>query len=96
MLGGLILVSSPAIGTLWTPSMALVADGAEAAGIEQGLAFALNNLAWAVGQTAGAAGSARIAEHTGDEVPYLALAAVCALTFAALRARAGRRALAAV
>jgi predicted MFS family arabinose efflux permease len=91
-----VLVASPAIGTLWTPAMALVADGAEAAGIEQGLAFALNNLAWAIGETGGAAGSARLAEHAGDEVPYLVLAALCGVTFAAVRARAGRRALAPV
>jgi predicted MFS family arabinose efflux permease len=96
LLGAVVVISSPAIGTLWTPSMAWVADAAEAAGIEQGLAFALNNLAWAVGQTAGAAGSARLAEGAGEELPYLVLSVLCALTFAGLRLRAGRRALTAV
>jgi predicted MFS family arabinose efflux permease len=91
LLGLLVLLASPVIGILWTPSMALVADGAEATGIEQGFAFALNNLAWAVGQTVGAAGSARLAEAAGDEIPYLVLAAVCAATFALLRAWGPRR-----
>jgi hypothetical protein len=42
------------------------------------------NLAWATGQTAGAAGSARLADAVGDRVPYLVLAGICALTLGAL------------
>jgi hypothetical protein len=42
-------------------------------------------VAWALEQTTGAAGSARLADVTSDRVPYLALSAACALTFAALR-----------
>ena len=80
------------IGMLYTPAMAMLSDGADAAGIAQGFAFALVNLAWATGQTAGAAGSARLADATGDSVPYFVLAAVCAITLLGLvrRARAGR------
>jgi len=90
-LGALIVLAAPAIGILWSPAIAMLSDGAEAHGIEQAIAFALVNLAWASGQTAGAAGSARLAEAAGsDRVPFLALTLVCAASFAVLwRARSG-------
>jgi predicted MFS family arabinose efflux permease len=74
----LVLLASPTIGMLWAPSMALLSDGAEAVGIAQGFAFALSNVGWSIGQTAGAAGSSRLADATSDAVPYLALAALAA------------------
>jgi MFS family permease len=88
-LGALIVLAAPAIGVLWAPAIAMLSDGAEAHGIDQGIAFALVNLAWAVGQTGGAAGSARLAEAAGtDRLPYLLLAVTCLVTLAALaRAR---------
>jgi hypothetical protein len=49
-----------------------------------GFAFALVNLAWATGQTAGAAGSARLADAVADRAPYLLLAGICALTLGGL------------
>ena len=85
----LVLLAAPTIGTLWAPSMALLSDGAEALGIAQGFAFALSNLGWSIGQTAGYAASARLADATSDAVPYLILSGVCAATFAVL-ARARR------
>jgi MFS family permease len=84
-LGALIVLAAPAIGILWSPAIATLSDGAERHGIEQAIAFALVNVAWALGQTAGAAGSARLAEATADRVPYLVLAAACAISFTALR-----------
>ena len=84
-LGALIVLAAPAIGILWSPAIATLSDGAERHGIEQAIAFAFVNVAWALGQTTGAAGSARLAEATSDRVPYLLLAAACALTFTALR-----------
>ncbi len=83
-LGLLIVVAGPLIGMLYTPAMAMLSDGADHAGVAQGFASALLNLAWATGQTAGAAGSARLADAAGDSVPYLILAAVCAVTLAGL------------
>jgi predicted MFS family arabinose efflux permease len=85
----LVIVAAPCIGVLWAPSMALLSDGAEALGIAQGLAFALSNLGWSIGQTAGAAVSARLADATSDTVPYLLLSCLCAAT-AAILARARR------
>ena len=87
-LTALIVVASAATGMLWAPAMAMLSDGAEAAGVELGFAFALSNLAWAGGQTAGSAGGAKLAEAVGDRVPYLLLAALLAVTFAALVKRA--------
>ena len=89
-LGVLIVLAAPVIGVLWAPAIAIIADGADRHGIEQAIGFSLVNIAWAVGQTAGSAGSARIADHTSDKVPYLLLAAACAITLAALRNRAVR------
>jgi predicted MFS family arabinose efflux permease len=84
----LVILIAPAGGMLWAPSMALLSDGAEAIGIAQGFAFALSNLGWSIGQTAGAAASARLADATSDAVPYLLLAGICLLTVAILvRAR---------
>jgi MFS family permease len=83
-LGLLVLLAAPLVGTLWAPSMAMLSDGAEALGIAQGLAFALSNLGWSIGQTVGNAGSARLADVTSDTVPYLALAAIAYATLAVL------------
>ena len=47
------------LGVFWAPVMALVADVAEANGIDQAHAAALMNLAWAAGQIIGSAGERR-------------------------------------
>ena len=73
----LIVVGSPVIGLLWAPAMAMLSDGAEGVGLEQGLAFGLMNLTWATGQTIGDIGGARLGEAAGDEVAYLVLSAIC-------------------
>jgi MFS family permease len=86
-----IILACPAIGILYTPAMATLSDGAEAFGVAQGFAFALTNLAWGAGQALGDAGSARVAEATGDHVPYLLLAVVCAITLAFLVREMARR-----
>ena len=85
----LVVIAAPTVGMLWAPSMALLSDGAEALGIAQGFAFALSNLGWSIGQTAGSAASARLADATSDAVPYLLLSGVCVITVTVL-ARARR------
>jgi MFS family permease len=84
VIGAVTIAAAPLVGFLWAPGNALIADGAEARALDQGFAFALTNLAWAAGQTAGAAGSARLAQAAGDALPYALLAALCAVTVAAL------------
>jgi MFS family permease len=86
-----VVLGSPIIGILWSPAIALLSDRADELGVEQAVVFALLNLAWSAGQTGGDAASARLAQATSDTVPYLILAAVCAVTFVRLRsARAGK------
>ncbi len=81
----LVVLAAPLIGILWAPAMAMLADGADARGLDQGFAFSLMNLAWATGQTAGSAGSARLAAAFGDRVPYLLLSALCVAVLLILR-----------
>jgi predicted MFS family arabinose efflux permease len=90
LLGAAVLVGAPLIGFLWTPAISMVSDGADRIGVEPGFVFALTNLAWAFGQSAGSAGSGALAEATSDKVPYTLLAGVCLATLAVL-GRAARR-----
>jgi MFS family permease len=85
-----VMLTAPLIGFLWTPSIALVGEGAEALGVEPGFAFALTNMAWALGQAAGSAGSAGLAQVASDRLPYLLLAGLCLATLAVLRRPASR------
>jgi MFS family permease len=82
-----IVLACSAYGTLWIPGMALLSDGAEAIGMDQGFAFALFNVAWAGSQIAGSAGGATLAQATSDAVPYAVIAAVTLITLATI----GRR-----
>jgi MFS family permease len=91
LLGIVIVLGSPVIGLLWAPSMAMLSDGADEVGLEQGLAFGLMNLTWATGQTLGDIGGSRLGEAAGDEVAYLTLSVICLVTFIVLRATSIRR-----
>jgi predicted MFS family arabinose efflux permease len=86
----LIVIGAPIVGLLWAPSMAMLSDGADHVGLEQGLAFGLMNLTWATGQTLGDVGGASLGEAAGDGVAYLLLSAMCVVVFIALRSRAPR------
>jgi hypothetical protein len=70
----------PSFGTLFTPAMTLVSEGAQRQRLDQGLAFGLANLAWATGQALAAGGSGVLAQATSDLVPYSLLAAACVVT----------------
>jgi MFS family permease len=70
----------------WAPAHALLSDAAEAHGLEQGLAAAAMNLAWAGGQILGAAAGGGVAKAAGDGVPTLLAAGLCASTLLALGA----------
>ncbi len=91
LLGLLIILGTPAVGLLWAPSMAMLSDGAEALGLEQGLAFGLMNLTWATGQTLGDLGGARLGQAAGDALPYLLGSAICAACFVVFRTRVASR-----
>src|SRR5262249_39837322 len=81
--GGLIsvlIVGMPCFGTLFTPGMTLVSEGAQHQRLDQGLAFGLANLAWAAGQAVAASGSGALAQATSDLIPYSLLAVACIVT----------------
>jgi len=82
---GVLIAVQPCYGTLYAPAAALVASGAERAGLNQGIAFAVCNLTWAAGQSAAAAASGALAQATSDLVPYALLAVACLGTLIALR-----------
>ena len=73
----LIVGAEAAWGPLFTFSFILLADGAEEAGLAQGMAFGLMNAAWASGALVGPAAGGAIAGATGDTVPFLIAAALC-------------------
>jgi MFS family permease len=79
-----LMLGMPAFGTLFTPAMTLLSEGADRLQLHQGLAFSLGNLAWAGGQAVAAAGSGALAQATSDLVPYSLLAAACLATLAAV------------
>jgi MFS family permease len=83
LLAPLVVVAGVAFGSFFTPGMTLLTNLSEGRGLDYGYTFALVNLAWAPGQTIGAAGGGALAHATADAVPYLAVAGVCALTLAA-------------
>src|SRR6267154_642328 len=82
-----LIVGMPCFGTLFTPAMTLVSEGAQHRRLDQGLACGLGNLAWAAGQAIAASGSGALAQATTDLVPYCLLAAACVVTFGAVRIR---------
>jgi len=84
VLAGVIVVGALAFSTFYTPGMTLLTHAAEDRGLDYGYAFALINLAWAPGQSGGAAIGGAVAEASSDTVPYLALSAVGLLTLAGL------------
>ena len=84
----LVLAASASYGALFTPAFALIADGAERAGLAQGMAFGLMNAAWAVGAAVGPAAAGAIAAATGDWIPFVLAAAACAAALLAARGAA--------
>src|SRR5581483_4293370 len=86
-----IVVAALFYGVLFTTAFALLADGAEEAGLAQGMAFGLMNVAWAGGAVLGPAAGGAIAGATGDWIPFVLAAAVCGVVFGVLRRQASAR-----
>jgi MFS family permease len=81
----LIVLAGGAYGALFTPAFALIAEGAEQSRLAQGMAFGLMNAAWAIGALVGPAAGGAVAAASGDVVPYLVSAGLCASALAAVR-----------
>jgi hypothetical protein len=74
--------------------MAQLADAADDHAIEQGLAAAITNLAWAIGQMIGDGAGGGLAKSLGDGPPTIGLAVICAATLIWASRVLGRRTLA--
>jgi len=73
-----VVVGSSASG-LWTPTAAMVADGAEPAPSGQAVAVSVTNASWAAGGALGAVVMSRLADSVGFSVPFLLVGTLCAV-----------------
>ena len=85
----LIVLAGLSYGALFTPSFALVSEGAESAGLAQGMAFGLMNAAWASGAMIGPAAAGAIAGAAGDSLPFVLAAVGCVVALIFLRPSPG-------
>lgn len=74
-----LVVSLPAIGSVWVPSLAQLGVAVERGGGQPGVALGLFNITWAVSQMVGAVGGAQLASGLGEAVPFAVLAGLFAL-----------------
>lgn len=81
----LVIAAGIAYGIYWVPGAALLSDGAEAVGLEQGFGFALLNVAWAPANVLGTGLSGALTEVVGVAGAYLLAAGLCLVTLAALQ-----------
>ena len=79
-----VFVCGLTLGVFWAPAMSMLSDEADAIGLDYAFGFALINLAWAPAQIVGAAGGGALADAASDAAPFATLAALSALTLAAL------------
>lgn len=91
MVAALAMIAGPAVGTLWLPGMTLLSHGADTVGLDQGLGFALMNLAWASAVVVGAAGSGAVAKATSDAVPYFTISALAVVALVTVSRRGAAR-----
>ena len=90
-LAALVIAIIAALGLFWAPAMALLSEAAEGHGLDQGLAAALMNIAWAAGQIVGSGAGGAVAKVTGDLVPMAVAALLCLATLAVLSRPAALR-----
>jgi MFS family permease len=81
----IIVLCAAVFGVLFTPAFALIADGAENVHLPQGMAFGFMSAAWAIGAFIGPAAGGAIADATGDWIPFVLGAGLCAAAFAVAR-----------
>ncbi len=80
LMGVTVLFAVASLGMFWAPAAALLSKRSESAGLDQGFAFGLMNLAWAAGQVVGGAAGGSLADATADALPYALLGLLCAGT----------------
>ncbi len=87
LLAGAVVAALTFGGIMWAPAMSLISDGSDRAGVPQGLAFGIVNLAWAGGQVAGSAGGSAAADATSDAATYAIIGVLAAGSLALLTLR---------
>jgi MFS family permease len=80
VLGIVMIATIIALAAFWAPAMAMLSDAAEARRVDQALAAALMNLAWASGQVVGSGVGGAVAKTAGDGVPVTVASGLCAIT----------------
>jgi MFS family permease len=85
LIAGLVVLAGGAFNATLVPGTALFSRGTEKAGLDQAMAFAVNNVAWASGYAIGSPLGGFLADLSGDALSYLVLMAVCAATLLILR-----------
>lgn len=85
LLAGLVVLAAGAFNATLVPGTTLFSRGTEKAGMDQAIAFAITNFAWAAGYAVGAPLGGALADIQGDALSYLVLTIVCALTLLLLR-----------
>jgi MFS family permease len=90
LLAVVIAAIGAAIGAFWAPAMAMLSEAADAHGLEQGLAAALMNLAWAGGQIVGSGVGGAVAKQGGDALPLAVTAGLCLASLVLLTRNAVR------
>ena len=85
LLGLLVVLAGGAFNATLVPGTALFSRGTEKAGMDQAVAFAVTNFAWASGYAIGAPLGGTLADLRGDALSYLSLTVVCLLMLLLLR-----------
>ena len=87
MLAATAVIAISFISSLWTPTAAMVSDGADGGPSGQAVAVATLNAAWAAGAAVGAVAASSIAQATGFRFPFVLLGGLCAFGALVLLAR---------
>ncbi len=85
LLAVLVVLSAGAFNATLVPGTALFSRGTEKAGLDQAIAFAVTNFAWASGYAVGAPLGGALADVGGDALSYLVLTVFCLMTLLLLR-----------
>jgi MFS family permease len=85
LLALLVVLAAGAFNATIVPGTALFSRGTEKAGMDQAIAFAIANFAWAAGYAVGAPLGGALADLRGDALSYVVLMTMCLLTLLLLR-----------
>ncbi len=85
LLALLVVLAGGAFNAPLVPGTALFSRGTEKAGLDQAVAFAITNFAWASGYAVGSPLGGFLADFGGDALSYLFLMGVCGLTLLLVR-----------